>query len=342
MSVSGFLRRQRTQYAFTLVELLVVIAIIGVLVALLLPAIQAAREAARRSQCQSQMKQLGLAVLNYESTNKQFPPSIGVNGPWGYIAFSLPYIEEKNLQGLINFTVRWSDDKNAQVRDKELPFVKCPSQNRVEPTAIYDPGLTDTYQTLDTPLRAHYYAVNGAKIDNPLKCPGDVPFELTGCGSIGSWGGNATNGIMYPLSKVKHGQITDGTSNTFLIGECSWDVNDANNGPIVPWYAGGLVYGFPADTPETMAFKMTSGGQGFWVENQAQIRWAIGQYSYSDALTPGQVAKRNEPSFGSKHPGGCQFCMADDSVHFVSDSIDLTVLKDLANRHDDQPVNVDQ
>jgi prepilin-type N-terminal cleavage/methylation domain-containing protein len=336
MQLVGFSFRQRKALAFTLVELLVVIAIIGVLVALLLPAIQAAREAARRSQCQSQMRQLGLAVLNYESTNKLFPPSIGISGPYGYIAFSLPYFEEKNLQGLIDFTVRWSDPKNAQMRDKDLPFVKCPSQDRTQPTAIYDPGLTDTYQTVDSPLRTHYWAVNGAKLD--ATCPGVTPFELTGCSAIGTRGGNATNGIIYPLSKVKHGQITDGTSNTFLIGECSWDFG----GEAAPWYAGGLVYGLPADSPESMKARMTNGGEGFWVENQAQVRWGLRAESYDDAITPGLVAKRNELSFGSKHPGGCYFCLADDSVHFVNESIDLMVLKYLANRHDDQSVSVDQ
>ncbi len=99
---------------FTLVELLVVIAIIGILIALLLPAVQAAREAARRSQCLSQVKQLGLAVLNYETAQKVFPPSIApapqaiaYAGPYGYIAVITPYFEEATLHDLIDFGVRW-------------------------------------------------------------------------------------------------------------------------------------------------------------------------------------------------------------------------------------------
>src|SRR5882757_9149292 len=90
-----------TKRGFTLVELLVVIAIIGILVALLLPAIQAAREAARRAQCQSNMKNISLAVLNYESSNKKFPPGF-VSSPssteaWGWATFTLPYLEEQGI-----------------------------------------------------------------------------------------------------------------------------------------------------------------------------------------------------------------------------------------------------
>jgi prepilin-type processing-associated H-X9-DG protein len=317
-----------------LVELLVVIAIIGILVALLLPAIQAARESARRSQCQSQLRQLALAVHNYESTVKHFPSTVGP-GPYGYIAVVLPYFEEQNLQDLIDFTVRWSHPDNVQVRDKELPFVRCPTQVRLEPTQIYDLGLTTTFQILDTPLRAHYYAVNGAKLDNT--CPGLTPFHTTACGPQQALrGGHAINGIMYPLSKVRHEQINDGTSKTFLIGECSWDFG----GDVAPWYAGSLFFGGDFDPPEELAWFMTRFGDGFWVENQAQIRYALEEASYSAALTT-IVAKRSDLSFGSKHPGGCHFALADGSVHFVGETTDVAVLRAFACRYDGQTANLE-
>ncbi|MEX2093903.1 MAG: DUF1559 domain-containing protein [Pirellulales bacterium] len=321
--------------AFTLVELLVVIAIIGILVALLLPAIQAAREAARRTQCQSQIRQLGLAVLNYESTTKTFPTSIGP-GPFGYLAVTLPFYEEKNLKDLIDFSVRWSDPKNERMRDAELAFLRCPTQERLEPTQIYDVGLGLTFQTLDTALRAHYYAVNGAKLDGV--CPGLTPYETTACGPTGTNRGNhATNGIMYPLSKVRHGQITDGTSNTFLVAECSWDFG----GDVAPWYAGSLFWGGEFDTPEAIAWNMKRLGDGFWVENQAQVRYGLKEASYSAEITPAFVARRSDLSFGSKHPGGCHFCMADGSAHFVRDDVDIVVLRNLACRHDGATVGLD-
>lgn len=325
---------RRNPTGFTLVELLVVIAIIGILVALLLPAIQAAREAARRSQCQNQIRQVGLATLNYESTNRVFPTSVGP-GPYGYIAITLPYFEEQNLKDLINFSVRWSDPKNAQMRDVEFSFLKCPTQERLEPTQIYDEGLNDSYQILDTALRAHYYAVNGAKLDGP--CPGIAPYETTACGPQGTSRGNhATNGIMYPLSKVRHGQITDGTSHTFLIAECSWDFG----GEVAPWYAGSLFWGGEFDTPEAIAWKMSRFGDGFWAENQAHIRYSLLERSYSDTITK-DVARRNELSFGSKHPGGCHFCLADGSTQFIRNETDIVVLRNLACRHDGVPVSLE-
>ena len=220
---------------FTLVELLVVIAIIGVLIALLLPAIQAAREAARRTQCLNSIRQLGLSALNFEAAKKRYPSSIGNedNGqyasPYGYIALCTPYMEEKTLHDLINFNFRWDYPGNEKVPATVIPFTKCPSQVPVEPMIIFkmDNGTPGTGEQ-----RAHYYAVMGGKFDDT--CPGKAPWELGGCSpftfggttyppAANARGGIATNGIIYPASKVKVSQVSDGTSKTFLIGECSWD-----------------------------------------------------------------------------------------------------------------------
>ena len=232
--------------AFTLVELLVVIAIIGVLVALLLPAIQAARESARRTQCLNQIRQVGLASMNYADANGHFPPSVDT-GPYSYLALTLPYFEGKNLHDLIDFSVRWDFAANETARSTPLPFLKCPSQKSVEPMIEFT-GKSGFNTGVESELRAHYWAVNGAKLD-PSKvpedlqlvssgykpCPGEEPFELGACGGkYSTRGGHALNGIMYPVSKIKHGQITDGTSNTLLIGEASWDFGD----DIAGWYAG--------------------------------------------------------------------------------------------------------
>ena len=112
--------RSRNGSGFTLVELLVVIAIIGVLVSLLLPAVQAAREAARRMQCTNNLKQIGLALHNYESTNKKFPfgkgpsyPGAPVYARWSQHAFILPYIEQQNLYNTIDFDYPpWHTDED--------------------------------------------------------------------------------------------------------------------------------------------------------------------------------------------------------------------------------------
>jgi prepilin-type processing-associated H-X9-DG protein len=193
------------------------------------------------------------------------------------------------------------------------------------------------YTIEDTSLRAHYYAVCGGKLDNT--CPGKHPFEVTSCGiQYINRGGHATNGIMYPLSKVKLGQITDGTSHTFLIAECSWDFGTL----VAPWYAGSPAYGAGFDTPEKVAAYMTRTGDGFWAYNQAQIRYGIREAALSAEYdAPITTRQRNDVSFGSKHPGGLHFCMADGSARFVDEETDVMVLRYFASRHDGTVADLD-
>ncbi|HTQ40166.1 MAG TPA: DUF1559 domain-containing protein [Pirellulales bacterium] len=352
--------RPRLRRAFTLVELLVVIAIIGILIALLLPAVQAAREAAHRSQCLNSIRQLGLACLNYESARKHYPSALydengsQYAGPYGYIAIVTPYMENKLYHDLINFSIRWDYPGNEQVPATVIPFTKCPSQDSTEPMIIFN-------QDNGTPgsgmQRAHYYAVMGGKLADT--CPGNSPWELTGCAPVAfggtnyppqaSWrGGIATNGVIYPASKTRVSQISDGTSKTFLLGECSWDFGTL----VAGWYAGEAFYGNTSGTPDPSAYlpyQLSTTGNGFWMYNAAQVFYGIQVASNeADPTYPNKgrnaakVSKHNDVSFGSKHPNGCSFCMADGSAHFVSVNTDLTVLKDLANRHDGQQASVDQ
>jgi prepilin-type N-terminal cleavage/methylation domain-containing protein/prepilin-type processing-associated H-X9-DG protein len=319
---------RRSRAAFTLVELLVVIAIIGILVALLLPAIQAARESARRAQCLSQIRQLGLAVLNYESARKHFPPSVDY-GSYSYIAITLPYYEGQSVFDTIDFTKR-NDDV---LRDIQLSFVKCPSQERVEGMVLFD-GASEI--PMEGSQRGHYYAVNGAKIDET--CPQDVPFDVTSCGPGGKskkHGLHAINGVMYPFSTVKQQQITDGTSHTFVIAECSWDFGTNVEG----WWSGAGFWAGSADTKEELDATMTKAGDANWLYNSAQIRWAIRERANEDGYTD-KVALHNDVSFGSKHPGGCNFCLVDGSARFISDQTDLIVLQYLACRHDGQTFSI--
>ncbi|HVJ84083.1 MAG TPA: DUF1559 domain-containing protein, partial [Caulifigura sp.] len=138
-------RRRAPRCAFTLIELLVVIAIIAILIALLLPAVQQAREAARRTQCKNNMKQLGLALHNYESSFTVFPPSStsGFNsGAWLYVdgvpvtasthlhsfaSLILPYIDGANVYNNINYNLSALDPVNRPIASTQLPFYLCPS-----------------------------------------------------------------------------------------------------------------------------------------------------------------------------------------------------------------------
>jgi prepilin-type N-terminal cleavage/methylation domain-containing protein len=327
-------RTKEAPRGFTLVELLVVIAIIGVLVALLLPAVQAAREASRRTQCTNQIRQVGLATHNHEAAKKVFPSSLGP-GPFGYLATTLPYFEGKNLHDLIDFNVRWDDPKNRAMRDATLDFLKCPSQNPVEGMIIFN-GIGAGHEIGEGTQRAHYYAVNGAKLDDT--CPGVEPFELTSCGPISKKerGYHATNGIMYPLSEIRHAQITDGTSNTFLVAECSWDFGNS----VAAWYAGAAFWGGEYDDPEKLKWLASRVGDGFWIYNQAQIRYRLEERANEPGFTT-DVALHNDLSFGSKHPSGVHFCYADGSARIVSRDAEVSVLRFMASRHDGETVQVE-
>ena len=214
------MRRAR---GFTLIELLVVISIIGVLVALLLPAVQAAREAARRTQCINNIKQLSLATQNYHSTHGLFPMS-SVNGNGhglGQTCFTLilPYLEQKPLHAAYNFQLEFWTTANSTVVATQLATMICPSNPQIEPRPASDlKSLTGTPPTVPgTSIFArNHYAANWG-------------------GGRGTWGADFTSmkqtsrGVMMTISSVdstgkpnnciRIEQITDGSTNTILMGE---------------------------------------------------------------------------------------------------------------------------
>lgn len=302
---------------FTLVELLVVIAIIGILVALLLPAIQAAREAARRSQCQNNLRQIGLASLNYESTLKRFPPSsydpkVPNPFPYSFRAFVLPYHEESSLHSLIDFKFHWNNPTNLRAYLTPLPVYKCPSRVPLEP--VYGGDSPTSGALVDSSLAAHYYAIMGGAVG----CSTTGGYTIIGDCSNSQTGPYATNGIMYPSSKTKAAEITDGLSKTYLIGEVSWDIYALRT-----WICG--------------SGASTSVGWGWAARNIANPINSV------PAGKPDWTATvlLNNSSLGSQHPQGAYIGNADGSVHFASENTDLTMLRAGASRANGEIINDD-
>ena len=252
-------RRPTSTRGFTLVELLVVIAIIGVLVALLLPAIQAAREAARRSSCGNNLKQIGLALQNYNDARKIFPCQfIGTNfsisntsgtasSPFGptWIVAILPFIEGGNVLTLYNKNAYWMDDPtNTSFRASNLPFARCPSDGY---SAIpYAPNAQVNGNGTNWG-RCNY----GANGNVRWECYRLVTYSGTGSNfsSMPSAYTDLTGrGPMSPNNALTLNLITDGTSKTVAVAELRADVDPQGARGVwgVPGAANGL-YGHGAN-----------------------------------------------------------------------------------------------
>ncbi len=292
----------RRRAGFTLIELLVVIAIIAVLIALLLPAVQSAREAARRAQCTNNLKQLGLAVANYESAYGSYP-SDSYSGlqAWQYqfpnfsvFVFLTQFMEQQAIYNSINFNLSNYEPDNATIAGVSIASLHCPS-DPWNPTVI-------SFATPNSSFVEHVAA---------------LPKGITWMQQFTSYGGNQGtfpgtwqqsfgqaefaqyNGVIYNDSAVRISGITDGTSNTFLFGERAQTLF-ARNDPSFQnsdgswnshhWFDTMVTTYFPPNVSTTGAAIPTIGGM---------------------------VASDSE----GFHPGGVNWSMCDGSVRFIKNSV---------------------
>ncbi len=190
----------RTRQGFTLVELLVVIAIIGILVGLLLPAVQAAREAARRMSCSNNMKQLGLALHNYESAHKKWPPSrISLTSPTifqqSWASMILPYIEQVNMHNNYRFGTPWYAAANDAMTTTRIPTMLCPSaasERDLPATNLYS-AVTNASRTdrpvwaTPTTARSMPFAIQPSSLQDCLRwAPGKSSVRWVAASGSGS------------------------------------------------------------------------------------------------------------------------------------------------------------
>jgi prepilin-type N-terminal cleavage/methylation domain-containing protein/prepilin-type processing-associated H-X9-DG protein len=354
--------------AFTLIELLVVIAIIAVLIALLLPAVQSAREAARRAQCTNNLKQIGLALHNYESANGCFPPSGEstnynplsgyatsqfVDGGWDALARILPFMEGNTSFSALNFNVDYNEatGMNFTGASTVISVYLCPSSGSRQPLGGNDGSDPNDAITQPPPLG---FGKGYGYDDYGPTCYTDIdPYGLM----------NNEPGATYPATpyrnkasradgllkqgKTRIAECTDGLSNTFAVGE------DAGRDPRYlsqyneAYYDGfnarpklglGPAGGTASPGPARRYWRWAEPDTSFGVSGQPnnkyrpsyeQTPWQRSTGVGSGLLfTAGNNAGANDQLY-SFHPGGINVLFGDGSVHFIRDTISVVTLRSL-------------
>lgn len=308
---------RNTRRGFTLIELLVVIAIIGVLVSLLLPAVQQAREAARRTQCKNNLKQIGLAQHNYHDTYNQFTPgglfyhdTTGTSttnaseAGWGWLPLLLPQLDNAPLFNQLGVTRRTLEEllvnypAEKYLLQQRIPVTICPSDtapvlNDLRPFYNSKYGGSGNYITTGFYVASANYVANHGT--NPVTL---YPWLSQGADPYG---------VFWEASKIGIKDITDGTSNTILVGERAWP-----------------------NAAAVWAGNRNVNGAGRW-----GFRMILG-YAYAkqnvltltpDATTNGAYGL-SDGAYSSRHVGGAHYLFGDGSVRFINDSInyDTTLL----------------
>jgi len=336
------MKRSLRRTGFTLVELLVVIAIIGILIGLLLPAVQKIRDAAGRIKCANNMRQLGLALHNHNDTYGQFPagveypgerpwrspPRHGAHAFWSWLANIMPFVEQDNLYKLADtwanqdqvganyFFWPWGDFWNCwsgtitpnPACGTLVPIYLCPADSRNLKVEDADWGVSSCAKTLQPTAFTEYLGVAGFRL---------AKFKYVGSTATPP---EKADGVLFYRSKVRLTDITDGTSNTFIVGERPPSAD--------------LVYGW------------WFAGAGYDASGRGDVTLGPREYAYAASITtivngssvacnvayppngkvgfqPGRVQDPcDQTHFWSMHTGGANWLRGDASVRFVSYNVD--------------------
>ena len=316
----------RLRDAFTLVELLVVVTIIGILIMLLLPAVQAAREAARQAQCQNNMRQLGLACLNYESQNGSFPPSSYYRDgelPYSsriqyrnWVISILPFLEQQILYESFNFSLPVSHSSNRAARGTDLPVMKCPADTEHNVRfASSDSNEGDNW------ARGNY-AANASLAFNGSSYVGETSVTGNGTASPCSYS-HWHRGVMGSNLSMGISEISDGTSATILLGEIRVGVVARDRRGT--WALGGAGasalwgHGWGDDNgPNACGAKADDILDCDGVTTQAGGTAVL----TAQCMTCSDCNVSKQATSRSRHPSGVHVTMADGSVHFISNYIE--------------------
>ena len=337
----------RRTAGFTLIELLVVIAIISVLIALLLPAVQSAREASRRLQCVNNLKQIGLAIANYESALgcivpgylsataplSQFgvpgynpDPQTNDNGPgWGWLALLLPFTEQTPLYNAANINLPTWVAANGTVVVVQLNVYNCPSANNPTPAcAMVDAG--GTLLPVENPYfaRANYQFNMGWNDTSITPANTNYDDPVKGC-----------NGPIYRNSHVTYAGVTDGLSNTIVAGEKTAFLADAS------WV--GIIPGYRHFAYNTFASAGT-GGIGVNYDYAGAIlasHSGPSLYESPQVIHPPNSPLGHTDEFYSLHPDGGNVLLGDGSVRFIKQSINLRAWQALSSRSNGEVISAD-
>ncbi|MBI1314705.1 DUF1559 domain-containing protein [bacterium] len=357
---------------FSLIELLVVIAIIGVLTALALPAVQQARERARAAECINHLKQLGLALHNYESNHRTFPPSfvrqedgnppppppasdaLRYRSHWTGYHMLLPFMEQQSLYRKFDFKGTWlssmtnSDDRDVWKLDRTiLPLLICPSASHT---------FDIVGEAADPVGSPHWMA--GAVNDYSF-CHGmDIIKALPGSGEAACPGGllhywnkwpTATRGAFGYNSRCRIQDIKDGTSQTILIGEKAGSrllFGGGSSGfpqaPVeYPWAMAAVLYFAPTSDLETWVAGPFAVTRDIRLPNCASDPPSVGipfPINPRPVVVSSTTDERPLYSFQSPHAGGAYFLIADGATRFISENVDQGILEGLSTISGQEPI----